>query len=163
MIKATFDTKHFNSVVEKQLRKLKLRGAKYMAEQIIEQMEQNVDAGVGFESGKYDPIYAQRTRRDRKREGYQTGFVDLQRGEKRVKTAYVNATKEPVEIKFGRGGHIMLQHNFGVGDWLPRRQLFPDIQGGGKNSKGNGQLENPSVMRDIADKTEKFGAKLMNE
>lgn len=165
-MRVEFDSKHFDKVVKSQLDNMKLKGAKFMAERIIEKMEQNVDQGVGFEPGKYQRAYAPRTIKDRKKLGYQTAYADLQRSEKRVKTAYVETNKDFVQIKFAKslnskGRDIMFFHHWGKGN-NPRRQLFPDIQGGGENSKGTGALENPEVMRDIARKTEEYGAKIMS-
>jgi len=161
-VTATFDVNKFKQVVDKQLSAMKSDGAGFMAEAIVNQMKQNVDTGRAFEQEKYKVPYAQRTVNERKAKGYQVDFADLQRGRKRVKTALVEKTPEKAKIKFASGGALMLQHNFGLGH-LPRRQLFPDIHGGGVNSPGNGKLENPSAMpKKIVDDTHKFGARLMN-
>lgn len=161
-VTATFDVNKFKQVVDKQLSAMKSDGAGFMAEAIVNQMKQNVDVGRAFEQEKYKVPYAERTVRERKAKGYQVDYADLQRGRKRVKTAFVEKAPEKAKIKFASGGALMLQHNFGLGH-LPRRQLFPDIEGGGVNSAGNGKLENPSAMpKKIVNDTHKFGAKLMN-
>jgi hypothetical protein len=162
-VTSTFDIRRFNQVVDKQLKAMKRDGAGFMAEAISDQMKDNVDNGRAFEQEKYQVPYAERTVKERKAKGYQTSYADLQRGRKRVKTAFVEKTPEKARIKFSSGGALMLDHNFGVSKHLPRRQLFPDIQGGGVNSPGNGKLENPSAMpKKIVDDTHKFGARLMN-
>jgi len=161
-VTATFDTGIFSKVTAKQVRAVKKRMSQFMAEAIVDQMKQNVDVGRAFEQEKYKVPYAQRTVNERKAKGYQVDYADLQRGRKRVKTAFVRSLDDVAKIKFASGGALMLQHNFGLGH-LPRRQLFPDIQGGGVNSAGNGKLENQSAMpKKIVDDTHKFGARLMN-
>ncbi len=161
-VTATFDVNKFKQVVDKQLSAMKSDGAGFMAEAIVNQMKQNVDNGKAFEQDKYEEFYSQRSVDERRAKGYGVDKVDLQRARKRVKTAKVTKTSEKAIISFDSGGFIMQQHNFGLAH-LPRRQLFPDIQGGWVDSPGNGKLENPSAMpKKIVNDTHKFGAKLMN-
>lgn len=140
-------------------------GAKVIAEGIVEQMKQNVDRGVGFDpdQAKYKRSYAKRTVRDRKRLGYQTQYADLQRREKRVKSAKVFSNSTRSTISFARGGSIMFYHQWGM-NHNPRRQLFPDIVGGGQNSKGTGKMQYGNSMPvQIVKKAHVLGTKLMNQ
>jgi hypothetical protein len=161
-VTATFDTGIFRKVTAKQTRAVKRRMSQFMAEAIVDQMKQNVDNAEAFDQKKYKVSYAERTVNERKAQGYQVDKADLQRGRKRVKTAFVRSFDDVAKIKFASGGELMLIHNFGLGH-MPRRQLFPDIQGGGVNSPGNGKLRKQSSMpKKIVNDTHKFGARLMN-
>ena len=162
-------SRQFSDKINKQFSAFQVEGAKTIAEGIITQMEQNVDRGVGFDSNssKYERNYADRTIKERKKGGFQTKFADLQRDAKRVKTAFVRTDANMATIRFAQqfeGGHsILLLHQWGLGH-LPRRQLFPDIIGGGQNSKGSGKLEEPnSIPRRVIKETHKLGTKLMNK
>jgi len=164
MISVTLDSKQFDDVLKKQVKAMRRKGSAFMAERIVDQMERNVDRGIGFDEGKFEREYAQRTIRDRKRGGYQVSFADLQRGKRRVKTAFVDSSlPDRSVIRFMSGGAIMNEHNWGLNK-LPRRQLFPDIQGGGQNSAGNGQLQQPnSIPRKIVKDTKTYVAQVMNK
>jgi len=160
-------SEQFKSKINKQLAIVSDKGAKFMAGAIIEKMKENVDRGVAFDRGedKYKRKYAARTVKERKQEGYRYDYADLQRGNKRVKTAYVDeSVKDGGRIRFAQGGDLMMLHNWGIDKRLPRRQLFPDIEGGGKNSPGTGELQQAdSIPKKIVKDTEIFGAKLMNK
>ena len=154
----------FVDKIKKQMIPMRKEGAKVIAEGIIDQMEQNVDRGVGFDPDQtiYKRSYAKRTIRDRKRLGFQTQFADLQRSEKRAKTASVSSTYVRSTISFARGGSILFYHQWGIGH-NPRRQLFPDIMGGGQNSLGTGQLRYANSMpTQVIKKAHILGTKLMN-
>lgn len=146
---------------EKKLRKSMApflqEGSMEFASEINKQMHQNVDNGRSFEEDKYDRLYEMRTQRERKFSGYQTSFVDLQRGQKRVKSSQVRSvTDRSAEIFYPdpTAGRIMYEHNFGVK--LPRRLLFPDVTADGK-------LENPNAIPErIVEGVEKMGTKIMN-
>lgn len=154
----------FADKIAKQFAPMQRRGAGVLAKGIIDQMEQNVDRGVGFDPDQtiYKRSYAKRTIRERKRLGFQTQFADLQRSDKRVKSAFVSTTAVRSTIRFARGGSILFYHQWGVNN-NPRRQLFPDIMGGGQNSKGTGELRyaNSMPMQIVRD-VHRIGAKLMN-
>lgn len=151
----------FAEKIKKQMIPMRKEGAKVIAEGIIEQMEENVDRGVGFDSGQYEREYAPRTIRDRKGK-YQIEHADLQRSQKRVKTAFVSTDAVRSTISFARGGSMLFFHQWGMGN-NPRRQLFPDVRGGGQNSKGNGKLSQPASMpQQIVKQAHKLGTKLMN-
>lgn len=153
----------FADKIKKQMIPMRKEGAKAIAEGIIAQMEENVDRGVGFDSGqdKYQRSYAPRTIRDRKKGGFQVSFADLQRANRRVKSSFVESQDDRATIRFRSGGNLMFYHQWGMGN-NPRRQLFPDVQGGGQNAKGNGELVQPNSMTRITRSTHALGAKLMN-
>ena len=162
-------SQQFSEKIHKQFSAFEVKGAKTIAKGIISQMEKNVDRGVGFDSNssKYERKYAERTVNERKKGGFQTSFADLQRNNKRVKSAFVKEDANRATIGFAQqfeGGHsILLLHQWGLAH-LPRRQLFPDIIGGGQNSKGSGKLEEPnSIPKRVIEETHKLGTKLMNK
>lgn len=157
-------SQQFSDKIHKQFDAFRIAGAKTIAQGIVTQMEQNVDRGVGFDSGidKYQRKYEKRTIRERKKGGYQTAFADLQRADKRVKSAFVDTDALRATIRFARGGKILLYHQWGL-DFNPRRQLFPDIMGGGRNAKGSGRLAQAGSMpQRIIKQAHVMGAKLMN-
>lgn len=153
-----FDIKGFNSLIDKQVGKARHLGSLYMAGRLIDAMEENVDKGVGFNEAKYDPVYSKRAEKERKKLGYRTDRVNLQRGSQRVKTAVATTVgKQFARIKFDSGGDIMHEHNFGNSDKnLPRRQLLPDAV--------NGVLQNKQEMpQSIVDDTEKYVKEIMEQ
>lgn len=154
----------FVEKINKQFVAMQKFGTGVLAQGIIDQMEQNVDRGVGFDPDQsvYKRSYEKRTIRERKRLGFQTQFADLQRSDKRVKSAYFSTDAVQSTIRFKRGGSILFYHQWGVGH-NPRRQLFPDVIGGGQNQPGNGQLRYANSMPiQIVKNVHRIGAKLMN-
>lgn len=154
----------FVQKINKQFIPMRKQGAEEIAKGIVEQMKQNVDRGVGFDpdQSKYKQSYAQETIRKRRKGNYQVEFADLQRRQKRVKSAKVFSNSIRSTISFARGGSIMFYHQWGLGN-NPRRQLFPDVVGGGQNQPGNGELQYTNSMPvQIVRSAHRLGAKLMN-
>lgn len=154
----------FTEKIKKQMIPMRKEGAKHIAEGIIDQMKQNVDQGVGFDSGAsyYKREYSERAIRERTKGGFQVRFTDLQRANRRVKSVYAESQDDRATIRFRSGGNLMFYHQWGIGN-NPRRQLFPDVQGGGQDSPGNGDLVQPESMTRITRSTLALGAKLMNK
>lgn len=136
-------------------------GSVAFASELNRAMHRNVDNGRSFEDDKYDKLYEVRTGRDRRLEGFQSSFVDLQRGRKRVKSSQVRSiTDRSAEIFYPdpEAGRIMYEHNFGSwkGGRLPRRLLFPDVT-------ADGRLENANAVPEhIVELVEKMGSEIMN-
>jgi len=102
-------------------------------EEVVRQMNENVDRGESFPGEAFDSQYAERTIRDRKRMGFQTNRVDLQRRRKRIKHTHtfeqgVGVARTKFRAQTDRRGQnagvIMQAHHSGEGR-LPVRRIFP--------------------------------------
>jgi hypothetical protein len=105
----------------------------HAGELINAKMHESVDNGLAFDRTRFEP-YAERTKTDRKRGGFQTSRVDFQRDRKRIKTsktewvggayAAIRFPKIQISRKYNLG-QVMFFHQKGMGA-NPERHIFPE-------------------------------------
>lgn len=125
--------KQFERIMKTWANKALSKMAVELSDEVVRQMHINVDRGESFDGEAYNSQYAERTKKDRKRLGFQTSRVDLQRSRRRIKQTHTQAVAKGVartrfkpntDRKGQTAGVIMFAHHNGVGN-LPVRRIFP--------------------------------------
>lgn len=118
----------FNLIIKPRLDRVSKEVAGKVAKIFDKQMKQNTRDGRAFENDEYNSTYSDSHKRARKRQGVQTGRVDLRFKERRIEQTRIETTggkRASATIRFADGGDIFKMHHTGRAKGGKIRSIWP--------------------------------------
>jgi hypothetical protein len=118
----------FRGIIEKRGQDVSKKVSGDVAAIFEERMKDNTEQGRGFENDQYDSTYSKSHTRARRREGLQTGRVDLRYKNRRIEETRVETTggrRASATIRFSDGGDIFKLHHEGRAKGDKTRSIWP--------------------------------------